>query len=113
MLFVKKLPWASLLLLVFTYGVFGWLIAADTRKLGLTSLPNIPWWLWLMGSAYSLLIALALTAPLTVIRSFFGSWLQSIPELLFQWLSVLLSPLSSFAGLRLLSVFWFCSRRRR
>jgi hypothetical protein len=77
MLFVKKLPWASLLLLVFTYGVFGWLIAADTRKLGLTSLPNIPWWLWLMGSAYSLLIALALTAPLAVIRSFFGSWLQS------------------------------------
>lgn len=77
MLFAKKLPWASLFLLMFTYGVFGWLIAADARKMGLASLPDIPLWLWLMGSAYSLLISLALTAPLTVLRSFFGSWLQS------------------------------------
>lgn len=67
MLFVKKLPWASLLLLVFTYGFFGWLISAT----------NISWLLWLMGAVYILLIALALTAPFSAIRSFYTSWLKS------------------------------------
>ncbi|HEY9637292.1 MAG TPA: hypothetical protein V6D14_28085 [Coleofasciculaceae cyanobacterium] len=67
MLFVKKLPWASLLLLVFAYGVFGWLISAA----------SISWVIWLMGLAYTLLIALALTAPFELIKSFYFSWLQS------------------------------------
>jgi hypothetical protein len=67
MLFVKKLPWASLLLLLFTYGVFGWLISGS----------NMSWLLWLMGAVYTLLIALVLAAPFTLIRSFYTSWLKS------------------------------------
>lgn len=67
MLFVKKLPWASLLLLMFTYGVFGWLVSAGEKS----------WLLWLMGAVYISLITLALTAPFTTMRSFYGSWLQS------------------------------------
>ena len=67
MWFIKKLPWASLLLLVFTYGLFGWLISATDRSI----------WLWLMGASYILLIALALTAPFTLIKTFYTSWLKS------------------------------------
>ncbi len=67
MLFVKKLPWASLFLLLFTYALFGWLISAS----------YLSWVIWLMGVAYTLLIALALTAPFNLIKSFYSSWLKS------------------------------------
>lgn len=67
MWFIKKLPWASLLLLVFTYGLFGWLISTTDRSI----------WLWLMGSSYILLIALALTAPFTLVKTFYTNWLKS------------------------------------
>jgi hypothetical protein len=67
MWFVKKLPWASLLLLLFTYGLFGWLISATEQSI----------WLWLMGAPYILLIALALAAPFTLMRTFYTSWLKS------------------------------------
>jgi hypothetical protein len=67
MWFIKKLPWASLLLLVFTYGLFGWLISATDRSI----------WLWVMGASYILLIALALTAPFTLMKTFYTSWLKS------------------------------------
>jgi hypothetical protein len=67
MWFIRKLPWASLLLLVFTYGLFGWLISATDRSI----------WLWLMGASYILLIALALTAPFTLVKTFYTSWLKS------------------------------------
>lgn len=67
MLLVKKLPWASLLLLVFAYGLFGWLI----------SVSYLSWVIWLMGVAYILLISLALTAPFGLIKSFYSSWLKS------------------------------------
>jgi uncharacterized membrane protein len=87
MLFVKKLPWASLLLLLFTYGVFGWLISDEAQKLaradervdGLTSLAlsDISWFLWVMGAVYILLIAVALTAPFRLIQTCYTSWLKS------------------------------------
>ncbi len=67
MLFVKKLPWISLSLLVFTYAVFGWLISAT----------DFSWLVWAMGAVYSLLIALALTAPFSLMKSFYSSWLRS------------------------------------
>lgn len=67
MWFIKKLPWASLLLLVFTYGLFGGLISATDRSI----------WLWIMGASYILLIALALTAPFTLMKTFYTSWLKS------------------------------------
>lgn len=64
---IKKLPWASLLILVFTYGLFGWLISANDRSI----------WLWFMGASYILLIALALAAPFTLMKTFYTSWLKS------------------------------------
>lgn len=76
-LFVKKLPWASLLLLLFTYGLFGWLIAAEDRKLTKDWLSDISLVFWLMGVIYTLLITLALTAPFALIRNFYSSWLKS------------------------------------
>ena len=70
---MKKLPWSSLLLLVFTNSVFGWLIASSK----LNSDASKPWLLWVIGAFYILLIALALTAPLTLIQTLYGSWLKS------------------------------------
>lgn len=67
MLLVKKVPWASLLLLVFTHAVFGWLISAA----------DFSWLVWLVGAVYIFLIALALTAPFTMVKTFYTSWLQS------------------------------------
>jgi hypothetical protein len=64
---IKKLPWASLLLLIFTYGLFGWVISATDSST----------WLWLMGASYILLIALALAAPFTLMKTFYTSWLKS------------------------------------
>ncbi|HAG83370.1 MAG TPA: hypothetical protein DCL61_20050 [Cyanobacteria bacterium UBA12227] len=70
---VKKLPWSSLLLLVATNSVFGWLIAASE----LNDDAATPWFLWVMGAFYILLIALALAAPLTLIQTLYGGWLKS------------------------------------
>ncbi|NER46998.1 MAG: hypothetical protein F6J92_09915 [Symploca sp. SIO1A3] len=102
MSFFKKLPWTSLLLLVFTYVVFGWLVSveahsvwqsevnnhssAEAHKSILTSLwmegvnPtlwDVPWWFLLKGIVCILLISLALTAPFQLIKSCYSSWLQS------------------------------------
>lgn len=92
MLFVKKLPWASLLLLVFTYGLFGWLVSAK----------DISWLLWLMGGVYVLLIALALTAPFRLIRSFYTSWLQSDTR---AFLSVIFGALVAVVIINWLAIF--------
>ncbi len=92
MLFVKKLPWASLLLLVFTYGLFGWLISAT----------DISWLLWLMGGVYVLLIALALTAPFRLIRSFYTSCLQSDTR---AFLSVIFGALVAVVIINWLAIF--------
>jgi len=67
MQFLSKLPWATLLLLLFTNGVFGWLISAS----------EVSWWLWLMGAVFVFLIALALTAPVKLVRGFVETWLKS------------------------------------
>ena len=100
--FVKKLPWTSLLLLVFTHAVFGWLISVEAHSLWhstvkdhsivgkhkdtLTSLwfggvhPtlwDVSWWLLLMGIVCILFISFALTAPFKLIKTCYSSWLQS------------------------------------
>lgn len=64
---MKKLPWTSLLLLLCTYSIFGWLLAAsDSSEL-----------VWLMGAAYTLLITSAMTAPWELLKGFYGNFLQS------------------------------------
>ncbi|HEY9597742.1 MAG TPA: hypothetical protein V6D33_08740 [Cyanophyceae cyanobacterium] len=72
MLFVKKLPWLTLLILFFTNSIFGWLLSSSDF-----SAEPFSWLIWLLGAVYIVLIALALAAPLTLIQNFFGSWLQS------------------------------------
>lgn len=67
MLFVKKVPWVSLSLLLLSYGVFGWLLSATDRS----------WLLWLMGAIFTLVIAISLIEPLAVIQTFYTAWLKS------------------------------------
>jgi hypothetical protein len=82
---VKKLPWASLLILLFTYGVFGWLIYGEAYGLAhATSQPVLSlrlfknyWSLWLMGAIYAVLIALSLIAPFKLIKGFYDTILKS------------------------------------
>jgi hypothetical protein len=64
---VKKLPWTSLLLLLCTYSIFGWLLTASDSS-GL---------IWLMGGAYTLLISSAMTAPWELLKGFYANFLQS------------------------------------
>lgn len=64
---MQKLPWSSLILLLFTHSVFGWLLAT----------PYTAWSIWLIWAVGILLISLALAAPLKLIRELFGSLLKS------------------------------------
>lgn len=82
---MKKLPWASLLILLFTYGVFGWLIYSETYGIAQTSsegatslkLFNNYWSPWLIGGIYVFLTALSLIAPFKLIRGFYATILKS------------------------------------
>lgn len=82
---MKKLPWASLLILLFTYGVFGWLIYSETHGLAHTSpeeaaslkLSNNYWSLWLTGAIDVVLIALSLIAPFKLVQDFYDTILKS------------------------------------
>lgn len=65
--FVTKLPWLSSLLLLLTYGIFGWLISAD----------NTSWLLWLILTVFILLVAFILTSPAKLIKNLVPSWLKS------------------------------------
>lgn len=76
MLFINKLPLASLSLLLFAYGVFGWLVGNDAQKDNLTTLSGISSVLWLDG-AIILLIALTLAAPFKLIQNLYTSWMKS------------------------------------
>lgn len=76
MLFVNKLPLASLSLLFFSYGVFGWLIASDAQRNELKTLSDVSGLLWIYG-AIILLLALSLAAPFKLIIKFYTGWLKS------------------------------------
>jgi hypothetical protein len=91
MSFVKKLPWASLMLLLVTYGAFGWLLYAWT----------ISWKVWLLMTAIALLTALALTAPFELMRICLGALLKSDTT---AFISIILG---SFAAVILLRWFPF------
>lgn len=95
---MKKLPLPSLLLLLFTDSIFGWLIAAsqllvDSDKAG---------FLWLLGAGYVMLIVLALTAPLTMIQTVYSSWLKSDTRAL---LSIIFSAFLAVILIRWIQIF--------
>ncbi len=93
MLLVKKLPWISLLLLLCTYGVFGWLITAST---GFELL-------WLMGAAYTLLIASAMAAPWALLKGFYASFLKSDSR---AFVSVIIGAFVAVIIIRWIDVFF-------
>ena len=76
MLFVNKLPLASLSLLLFSYCVFGWLVASDAQRNDLTTVADLSGVLWIDG-AIILLLALSLAAPFKIIQKFYTSWMKS------------------------------------
>lgn len=76
MLFVNRLPLASLSLLLFSYSVFGWLVASDAQRNDLHTLADISGVLWIDG-AIILLLALSLAAPFKLIQNFYTSWMKS------------------------------------
>ncbi len=64
----KKLPWVSLVLLLATYDVLGWLLSAN---------PNASWIVWVGAGSVALLIAAALTSALPLVRDLIGFTLES------------------------------------
>ena len=64
---MKKLPWASLALLLLTYITFGWILYAW----------SLSWRVWLLTAFFVVLIALALTFPLRSIQIFFAGALRT------------------------------------
>ncbi len=71
MAIVKKLPWVSLVLVLLTYGVFGWILFQE-------NLPTIAWLLIVIGVV---LLVAGITAPWTrtikYIRVLFDTKLKS------------------------------------
>ncbi len=121
MSFFIRMPKLSLGLLLLTYSVFGWHIAQTSTTIAkqnewakiisrLVWLKSIPFsldWLWKSSTAYwglwvivvicVLLFAGAFTTPIKLIRTCFGSWLQSDA-----------SAFMSIMGLSFAAVVMFC-----
>lgn len=67
MLRLRKLPWASLSMLVLTYSAFGWLMSASI---------NSPW-LPVFGAVCIMIVMAAFTLPLKKIEKGLDIWFQS------------------------------------
>ncbi|MCT7976893.1 hypothetical protein [Laspinema olomoucense] len=67
MFFIKALPRLSLLLLAGTYCNFGWTLATAES----------PWWVWVLSIVFIFLMAEALAAPWSIIRTISVRWLKS------------------------------------
>ncbi|MBV9385511.1 MAG: hypothetical protein JOZ78_03680 [Chroococcidiopsidaceae cyanobacterium CP_BM_ER_R8_30] len=68
MLTAKKFPWVSLLLLLVSYTVLGWL---------LYTIPYEHWAIWLVAGVVALLISGALTSALPIVKDIVGFTLKS------------------------------------
>ncbi|NEO31821.1 MAG: hypothetical protein F6K36_15565 [Symploca sp. SIO3C6] len=64
---VQKLPWISIMLLLLTHGVFGWLVSADYTS----------WLLWLISAVFILLVAFVLASPVKLSGNLVASWIKS------------------------------------
>jgi hypothetical protein len=64
---MRKIPFVSFTLLLLACAVFGWVLSTATEA----------FWVWLIAGSFLLLMDAGLTAPLTLIEIFFGSWLTS------------------------------------
>lgn len=64
---MRQIPFISFVLLLLACTVFGWVVSTATEAL----------WVLLIAGSFLLLMDAGLTAPLTLIEIFFGSWLTS------------------------------------
>lgn len=64
---MRQIPLISFVLLLLACTVFGWVVSTATEA----------FWVWLIAGSFLLLMDAGLTAPLTLIEVFFGSWLTS------------------------------------
>lgn len=64
---MRQFPWVSFLLLILSCGVFGWILSTATEAFTI----------WIIVGSFLLLMDMGLTAPLTLIEVFFGSWLTT------------------------------------
>jgi hypothetical protein len=85
MAWFKKIPWLSLILLILVYGVFGWLYTPwfnfflqEGTLLGWTIEQDLALVLvYGLGCFWVLVIAVAFTAPVTLMTVSIGNWLRS------------------------------------
>jgi len=64
---MRQFPWVSFLLLLLSCAVFGWVLSTVTEALNV----------WIIAGSLLLLMDMGLTAPVTLIEVFFGTWLTS------------------------------------
>lgn len=64
---MRKFPWLSFLLLLLACMVFGWILSTSTQAFRV----------WIIAGSFLLLMDMGLTAPITLIEIFFGSWLTT------------------------------------
>lgn len=62
-----KFPWLSFFLLLLACIVFGWILSTATQAFRI----------WIIAGSFLLLMDMGLTAPITLIEIFFGSWLST------------------------------------
>ena len=85
MLWIKKIPWLSLSILILAYGTFGWIYASWSVKF--IDQGRLFYWvlekhlattlIYGMGAFLVLLIALAFTTPIALMTISIGSWIKS------------------------------------
>lgn len=64
---MRQFPWISFLLLLLACAVFGWVLSTVTEALNV----------WIIAGSLLLVMDMGLTAPVTLIEVFFGTWLTS------------------------------------
>lgn len=108
MLRLKKLPWASIGMMMLTYGVFGWIMSAS---------PLTPWLAWL-GMGYIMIVITGLTLlPLRNFQKKLDHWFESkfrsiftlicgafLMAIVFSWLEVFLRVLLLIAAALLVRI---------
>lgn len=64
---MRQFPWVSFILLLLACAVFGWILSNATEAFQV----------WIIAGSLLLLMDMGLTAPITLIEVFFGSWLTT------------------------------------
>ncbi|PSO47310.1 MAG: hypothetical protein BRC33_13080 [Cyanobacteria bacterium SW_9_44_58] len=79
---MRQFPWVSFLILLLACANFGWILSSYTSTnaqfmFGWIKNLNSELLTWMIAGSLLLLMDMGLTAPVTLIEVFFGSWLTS------------------------------------